>query len=252
MSSGRLHGKVALITGAASGQGRAEAILFAEEGAAVIAADVSEIGLKQLEADIAGEGGRHLFPVHDVSSESDWIRTVAKAVERFGRIDILVNNAGILSTRSILDTTPEEWDRINNVNARGTFLGMRAVIPVMQQGGGGSIINISSTAGVVGEPGAAYTASKGAVRTLTKHAAVDLAPDRIRVNSVHPGTVITPMISELLENPQKHAELKRLTPLPPHFGQPEDVAPGVLYLASDESRFVTGSELVIDGGFLAL
>lgn len=247
----RLENKIALITGAASGQGRAEALLFAQEGAQLIITDISETALSAVLNELPGGPERHLAHIHDVSSADSWAEVSVAAVARFGRIDVLVNNAGIYSPRGILETSVDDWDRVMNVNARGVFLGMQAVLPHMIAAGRGSIVNISSTAGVVGEPGAAYTSSKGAVRVLTKHAAVIHAAQGVRVNSVHPGTIITPMITELLEDPTAYAELAQATPLPPHFGQPEDVAPGVLFLASDESRFVTGSELVIDGGFLA-
>ncbi|MFA5605781.1 MAG: glucose 1-dehydrogenase [Leucobacter sp.] len=247
----RLSGKVALITGASSGQGRAEALLFAAEGASVVATDVNERGLGTLLEELAGGSSAHLALVHDVSSEPSWREVVDRAQARFGRIDVLVNNAGVYSPAGIEETGVEEWDGIMSVNARGVFLGMKAVLPGMQRAGVGSIVNISSTAGFVGEAGAAYVSSKGAVRLLTKHAAVEQARHGIRVNSVHPGTIVTPMIEGLLSDPRTYEELARATPLPPHFGAPEDVAPGVLYLASDESRFVTGSELVIDGGYLA-
>lgn len=247
----RLDGKIALITGAASGQGRAEALLFAREGAQLMVTDITEDALTAVLDELDGGPDRHFAHVHDVSSTDSWAEVAAAAVARFGRIDVLVNNAGIYSPRGILETSVDDWDRVMNVNARGVFLGMQAVLPHMIAAGRGSIVNISSTAGVKGEPGAAYTSSKGAVRVLTKHAAVAHASQGVRVNSVHPGTIVTPMIAELLEDPAAYAELAQATPLPPHFGQPEDVAPGVLFLASDESRFVTGSELVIDGGFLA-
>jgi NAD(P)-dependent dehydrogenase (short-subunit alcohol dehydrogenase family) len=249
--SGRLAGKVAIITGAASGQGRAEAVLFAAEGASVVATDLPGSDLATLPDVLAGGAGAHLTAGHDVRDESSWLDVVSATLARFGRVDVLVNNAGVYSANDIEATAVDEWDRILDVNARGVFLGMKAVIPHMRSAGSGSIINISSTAGVVGEDGAAYTSSKGAVRVLTKHAAISHAASGIRVNSVHPGTIVTPMIAGLLADPHTRAELEKATPLPPHFGQPDDVAPGVVYLASDESRFVTGSELVIDGGYLA-
>lgn len=247
----RLTGKVALITGAASGQGKAEAELFAREGATVVITDVAIDALRAVAEGLDGGVERHAYFSHDVRSEDSWQGIVEAVIERFGRIDVLVNNAGVYSPSGIVETSVDDWDRVMNINARGVFLGMKAVLPSMQAAGVGSIVNISSTAGVVGEPGAAYSSSKGAVRTLTKHAAVEHAKQGIRVNSVHPGTIVTPMVADLLNDPAAHAALVRATPLPPHFGQPEDVALGVLYLASDESRFVTGSELVIDGGFLA-
>ncbi len=243
----RLDQKVALISGAARGMGAAEAVLFAEEGAAVVIGDVLEDLGRRVEAKIAEAGGRALFVRLDVTREADWSHAVQEAVERFGGLNVLVNNAAILRTETVLETTEETWDSVMSVNAKGVFLGTKAAIPEMRKAGGGSIINISSGAGITGsQQSAAYHASKGAVRIFTKAAAVQYASDNIRVNSVHPGPIDTAMLAASEENrdlttPGREIPLGRR-------GRPEEVAYGVLYLASDESSYVTGSEVVIDGG----
>jgi cyclopentanol dehydrogenase len=188
----------------------------------------------------------------DLTRAADWGTAVATAVRAYGQLNVLVNNAGILFRSKIEETSEEDWDRIMAVNVKGVFLGTKSAIPAMRQSGGGSIINISSTAGLVGSPGetAAYTATKGAVRLFTKATAIQHARDNIRCNSVHPGPIVTEMIKDMLENrAQWEQRLRRLPMGRP--GTPEDVAYGVLYLASDESSYVTGSELVIDGGTTA-
>ncbi|WP_099223330.1 SDR family NAD(P)-dependent oxidoreductase [Listeria costaricensis] len=248
---GRLAGKVAIITGAAGGQGKAEALLFAKEGAVVIATDMQEALLKETEKELQAIEPKSLTFKHNVASEEDWQHIVDEAVKHFGHIDILVNNAGISTERTILNTTLDEWNKVLAVNLNGTFLGMQKVIPHMQENGGGSIINISSIAGLTGGSGASsYTASKGAVRLLTKATAVDFAKDNIRVNSVHPGYIETPMTKQLFESEETRGWFQSLTPLP-RLGKSIDIAEGVLYLASDESSFVTGVELPIDGGYFA-
>ena len=239
-----------MISGGSRGQGAAEARLFAEEGAGVIIADVRVDEGRQLEAEINDAGRRALFVELDVSSEADWKQAVAAAAQRFGKIDILVNNAGIFPTEKLLDTTEHLWDQVMDINAKGVFLGTREVIPIMRRSGGGSIVNISSVGGIVGSPDStAYHASKGAVRIFTKSAAVQYAKDNIRVNSVHPGGVDTEMLTEVYDSDYLEAAKERI-PMR-RFARPEEIASTVLYLASDESSFVTGAELIVDGGYLA-
>jgi NAD(P)-dependent dehydrogenase (short-subunit alcohol dehydrogenase family) len=248
----RLAGKVALISGGARGMGAVEARLFAQEGAQVVIGDVLEPQGRQVEADIKAAGGEAVFVLLDVTQEAAWQQAIALAVERYGKLDILVNNAGISQQSRVEDTPVEEWDRVMDINAKGVFLGTKTAIPAMRRAGRGSIINISSQLGLVGTDNSSpqYQASKGAVRLLTKATAIQYAKDGIRVNSVHPGPVATPLNEARRANP----DLSKLTvsriPLG-RYGQPEDVAYGVLYLASDEAAFVTGSELVIDGGWTA-
>jgi cyclopentanol dehydrogenase len=249
---GRLDGKVALISGGARGQGAVEAQMFAREGAAVVLGDVRDDEGKKVEAGIKAGGGSATYVHLDVTSEADWRAAVATAVSSYGKLDVLVNNAGILLRSKIEDTTEADWDRIMAINVKGVFLGTKAAIPAMRQAGGGSIVNISSTAGLVGSPGqtAAYTATKGAVRLFTKATAIQHARDGIRCNSVHPGPIVTDMIKDMLEDRAMWEQRLRRLPMG-RAGTPEDVAYGVLYLASDESGYVTGSELVIDGGTTA-
>ena len=247
----RLEGKVALISGGSRGQGAAEARLFAKEGAAVVIADVLEDEGKQLEAEINETGGRALFARLDVTSETDWQRCIAETVERFGKLDVLVNNAGIYSQTMIEDTTVEEWERIMSVNTTGVFLGTKHAIPEMRKAGGGSIVNISSIAGIIGSPrGGAYTTSKGGVRLFTKTTALQHAQDGIRANSIHPGPVDTEMIAHNIGTPEGLAASLSRVPLG-RVGTVDDVAYGALFLASDEASYMTGSELVIDGGVVA-
>ena len=249
---GRVDGKVAIISGGARGQGATEAKLLAQEGAKVVIGDILDIDGQKIESEIREAGGEATYVHLDVTREADWVAAVETAVGKYGKLDILVNNAGILIRKSIEDTTEEDWDRIMAVNAKGVFLGTKQAIPAMRSAGGGSIVNISSTAGLVGSPGggSAYTATKGAVRLLTKATAVQHAKDGIRCNSVHPGPIDTPMIQDTLNDPAS-LEL-RMQRLPMgRVGTTDDIAYGVLYLASDESSFVTGSELVIDGGTTA-
>ena len=248
----RLEGKVAIISGGARGMGASEAKLFAREGASVVIGDVLEDEGRKTEAEINETGGKALFVRLDVTSQSDWDTAVAVAVQRFGGLDILVNNAGILVTSTIEDMSVELWDQVMDVNAKGVFLGTKAAIIQMKGTGGGSIVNISSISGLIGQDNtnAGYNASKGAVRIFTKSAAVQYAPDNIRVNSVHPGPIATPMAAEGRTDPDRVQLIKQRTPLG-RYGEPEEVAYGVLFLASDESSFMTGSELVIDGGYSA-
>ncbi len=248
----RLEGKVALIGGGARGQGAVEAKLFAREGAKVVFGDILDESGKQVEAEIHEAGGEAAYVHLDVTREDDWRTAVNTAIDRYGKLDILVNNAGILIRKGIEDTTEEDWDRIMGVNAKGAFLGTKHSIPAMRQAGGGSIVNISSTAGLVASPSgsASYTASKGAVRLLTKSTAVQYAKEGIRCNSIHPGPIDTDMIQETLTDPAKLEERMQRLPMG-RVGTADEIAYGVLYLASEEASFVTGSELVIDGGTTA-
>ena len=244
----RLEGKVALISGGARGQGAVEAQMFAAEGAKVVIGDILDDAGKQTEAQLRELGYECTYVHLDVTSESDWA-----AVDAYGKLDILLNNAGILIRKNIEDTSADEWDRIFAVNAKGVFLGTKAALPAMRENGGGSIINISSTAGLVGSPNgsASYTATKGAVRLFTKSTAIQHAAEGIRCNSIHPGPIETDMIADTLNDPENLALRMQRLPLG-RVGKPSEIAYGVIYLASDESSFVTGSELVIDGGTTAM
>ncbi len=248
----RLDGKVVLISGGARGQGATEARMMASEGAKVVFGDILDDEGKKVEAEITEVGNEATYVHLDVTKEDDWKAAIDTAVNRYGKLDILVNNAGILIRKSIEDTTEEEWDRIMAVNAKGVFLGTKHAIPVMRQAGGGSIVNISSTAGLVGslDGSPSYTATKGAVRLFTKATAIQHAKDNIRCNSVHPGPIDTEMIRDTLTDPARRERRMQRLPLK-RVGTTEDIAYGVLYLASDESSFVTGAELVIDGGTTA-
>ena len=246
----RLANKVALITGGARGMGAVEGKLFATEGASVVFGDILDAEGRRVEAEIKEAGGQASYLHLDVTDEGDWQRAMDTATSRYGKLDILVNNAGIGPQKPFgdtLETTTEEvWDRIMAVNAKSVFLGTKFAIPLMRQAGGGSIINISSTAGLVPQPGTppSYSSSKGAVRLFTKSTAIQYAKENIRCNSVHPGPIDTPMLRSDEPDPARRAQNVPLG----REGKPEEVAYGVLYLASDESSFVTGAELVIDGG----
>ena len=249
---GRLDGKVALISGGARGQGALEAELFAAEGASVVFGDVLDDDGQAVERRITEAGGNAVYVHLDVTSDADWEDAVHTAEARYGRLDVLVNNAGIANAESIEDTTEELWDRIMQVNAKGVFLGTRKVLPAMRRAGGGSIINVSSIAGILGRAltGSAYSASKGAVRTFTKTTAIQHAAEGIRCNSIHPGPVDTPMLSGISDNPEILRQRTDEVPLG-RLGQSPDIAYGALYLASGESAWITGIELVIDGGITA-
>jgi len=251
----RLHGKVAIVTGGASGIGAATCRLFVREGArGVVIADVNETAGKALEAELAQSGTRVLVRRLDVTLEDQWIETMGAVVAQYGRLDVLVNNAGRggpIARPTVEQTTEEAWDLVFATNAKGVFLGTKHAIPAMRRAGGGSIINVISVYALVGSPlGTAYSASKGAARAFTRTAAVQYASEGVRVNSVFPGFVDTPMTRDLHAQPGVREERTALTPLG-RLAVPEDIAWGILYLASDESGYVTGSELVIDGGVTA-
>ena len=247
----RLEGKVALITGGARGQGEAEARLFAQEGAKVVMADILDVEGAKLAAEIGELGGDALFVHLDVTNEHDWQNAISATLAKFGKLDVLVNNAAAWRGGQVEDTTAEHWDAIMEVNAKGVFLGTKLAIPEMRKAGCGSIINISSTAGLVGSvTSTAYSASKGAVRLLTKSTAIQYAAEGIRANSIHPGPIDTPMGDQVWPDAGSKEEVVDRTPVG-RMGVPKDIAYGALYLASDESSFVTGSELVIDGGMTA-
>ncbi len=254
----RLPGKVALITGGASGIGAATATAFAEHGASVVVTDMNDNLGREVVDRILASGGEATYLHLDTTDEAQWIEAVAETLSKYGALHILANNAGIADRRSdnkstvkIEDTAIEGWDKVFAVNSTGVFLGVKHVIAPMRAAGGGSIINISSIYGIVGSgAGAAYHSSKGAVRTFTKSAAIQCADDKIRVNSVHPGFVDTPLTANTHADPELMAPRLNATPMG-RFGTPEDIAMGCLFLASDESAWMTGSELVIDGGMLA-
>ena len=248
----RLEGKVAIITGGASGMGAEECRIFAREGAKVVIADVSDDLGRQVEAEIAESGGDAMFMHLDVTSEDAWNDAVNATVERYGKVDILVNNAGISSTHNPDYMSTEAWDNFMAINARGVFLGMKSVIPQMQAVGGGSIVNISSISGIVGNVGnhMGYNASKGAVRIVTKSAAVQYAQDGIRVNSVHPGVMPPMRSSSTARDPVLRGGLLDIVPMR-RRGRTDEVGNAVLFLASDEASYITGAELVVDGGLTA-
>ncbi len=248
----RLEGKVALISGGARGMGAVEAKLFVQEGAKVVFGDVREEEGQKLEAEIAESGGEAVFTKLDVTSADDWQSAVDLAVSRFGKLDILVNNAGIFDNATVENTTVEAWDRVLDINAKGVFLGSKSAIGAMKEAGGGSIVNISSTAGLTGSAvSSAYNASKGAVRLLTKATAVQFGSEKIRANSVHPGPIETDMVKQVFLDDESLRD-ERIAAIPQgRFGKHEEVANCVLFLASDEASYMTGSELVVDGGWTA-
>lgn len=249
----RLENKVALISGGARGMGAVEAKLFAKEGAKVVFGDILDAEGEIVEAEIREQSGEATYLHLNVTDEQDWKLAIDTVTSRYSKLDILVNNAGIVPRYSLddtLETIPlEVWDQVMDVNVKGTFLGTKYAIPLMRLAGGGSIVNISSGAGIAPSRGtpASYSASKGAVRIFTKATAIQYARENIRCNSVHPGPIDTPMLRTARPGSSQEEEHLQLIPLG-RVGTPEEIAYGVLYLASDEASFVTGSELIIDGG----
>ncbi|HQP20471.1 MAG TPA: glucose 1-dehydrogenase, partial [Phenylobacterium sp.] len=252
---GRVEGKVALVTGAGSGLGAESARRLAREGAAVVLTDISADAGQAVADGIADAGGKALFLTQNVADQARWAEVVAETLKAFGRLDVLVNNAGVAGGGPLLETTFEAWRQLMDINLDGVFLGMKAAAPVMVEAGRGSIINLSSILGKVGSPGApAYCASKGGVALLSKATALELAPFGVRVNSVHPGFIETPMVAGALRDVENANEMRDMI-ISRHalgrLGVPREIADGIVFLASDESSFMTGSELVIDGGYTA-
>jgi 2,5-dichloro-2,5-cyclohexadiene-1,4-diol dehydrogenase 2 len=247
--AGRLAGKVALVSGGASGIGAAHVRVFAAEGAKVVAGDLQEDKGRAVVEEVKRSGGEAVFVRLDVSKEEDWAKAVQEAVSRFGKLTTLINNAGIYWPQGIEAETMEGWSKMIAVNQTGVWLGMKAAIPAMRNASGGAIVNISSLYGLIGSPSSiAYHATKGAVRLMTKAAALEYARQGIRANSIHPGQIDTPILAGL--TPEQNEQIKAATPVG-RMGRPEEIAYGSLYLCSDEAAFVTGAELVIDGGWFA-
>ena len=250
----RLENKVAIITGAAQGVGLCAVKMFLDEGAKVVATDIQG---EKLFANIEALNNENVIAVqHDVSSEEDWKNVVEKTLEKFGKLDVLVNNAGLILGKSVEVESLEEWNKVIGVSATGCFLGIKTCSAVMGTEGHSSIVNISSVAGLRGgfRTGldAAYNTAKGGERLLTKHSAHALAPKKIRVNSIHPGAIMTDMLKMYMEmDPNCMEPTKIHSPLAPHYSDPEDIVYGIIYLASDESKTVTGAELAIDNGMSA-
>ena len=246
----RLEGKIAIVTGAARGMGEIEARLFAEEGAAVVLCDVSDDAGQRVAEDIVSTGGTAEYAHLNVTDEDNWRQVIGDAVAKYGRLDILVNNAGISGYDEENNLGTTTWDRLLDINAKGVFLGMKHAIGVMENGDGGSIVNISSISGIVGQEflHMGYNASKGAVRLMTKSAAIRWGEAGIRVNSVHPG-LMPPMAGGSANSETRNSMLANIPMKRP--GRREEVAYAVLFLASDEASYITGAELVVDGGFTA-
>ncbi|MFD1849755.1 SDR family NAD(P)-dependent oxidoreductase [Oceanobacillus bengalensis] len=252
---GRLDNKVAIITGAASGIGLAGAQVFAKEGAKVVATDVVADVLEEKVKEIVSDGGDAVAISLDVSKAESWDVVINQTLEKYGKIDVLVNNAGIHIAKGILEAELDDWNKVMAINTTGVWLGMKAVIPHMKKNGGGSIVNTSSIAAITGGfgdgHGAAYSASKGAVRSLTKHAAQWFGDDNIRANSVHPGAIYTGMVEKtgIKSQEEMGSNYEGRSALKPYAGEALDIANAYLYLASDDSKYVTGQELVVDGGW---
>ena len=249
----RIEGKIAIVTGGASGIGEATTRLFVSEGAKVVIADIDDEKGNALEAELNHDGEVARYRQFDVTQESRWIEVVGEVMDTWGRLDVVVNNAGMsgVGRARVEETTVENWDTVFAVNSTAIMLGTKTAIPAMRKNGGGSVVNVSSIFGIVGSPaGAAYHASKGAARTFSKAAAVQYAPDNIRVISVHPGFTDTPMTLDIHSQKEIRDAREKMTPLG-RLGLPDDIAYGILYLACDESSWVTGIELVIDGGEIA-
>ena len=241
----RLQNKIAIVTGGSSGIGRKTVELFIQEGATVIACDINEEALTQLKKEIPVTTKKL-----DISSEENWQQVLKEINEEFGRIDILINNAGVSSDKGLAQTTPKDWEFQYKINSLGPFLGMKHVTPYMKENKGGAIVNTVSYTALIGSGTNAYTASKGATRAISKAAAVDLAPFNIRVNSIYPGVIQTPMSEAVSEMKEALDYLISHTPLG-RLGKPEEVANTLLFLASDEASYITGAEVVIDGGYSA-
>ncbi|MED1951387.1 glucose 1-dehydrogenase [Brevibacillus centrosporus] len=245
----RLEGKVAIITGGGTGIGKHTALRFAREGAKVVVTDINLDSANQTVDEIKNAGGSALAIAHDVSKEEQWQQVVAQAVEQYQKVDILFNNAGIYIIKPLAEITLDDWNRLMSINVTGVFLGMKHVMPVMAKQKAGSVINASSIAGLIGAPGhVLYGASKGAVRIMTKDAAIEYAQQGVRVNSIHPGYIQTGMVEYAAET-TKHSTVELAKGVPTgRLGTVEDVSNVVLFLASDEAGHVTGAEFVIDGG----
>lgn len=247
----RLENKVAIITGAGSGMGEAAADLFAKEGAKVIATDINLEAVEAVAAKIREAGGEAVAVKHNVADKGDWDAVVAKGVETYGKLDILVNNAGISVSKDFMEQTEEDFIRGFAINANSVMFGMQAAIPHMESNGGGSIVNVSSIAALTGMSGAGvYTASKGAVRSITKAAAVDYGKKNIRVNSIHPGYIVTPMSQQFMESEEYRPYFLSQIALP-ELGKAIEVANAMLFLASDDASHISGIELPVDGGVTA-
>ena len=248
--AGRLDGKVALISGGASGIGAAHAQVFAAEGAQVVIGDIQEAKGPQVAADVNNNGGEAVFVRLDVTNENDWQNAVQAAVTRFGKLTTLINNAGVYWPGGVEEETRDKWQKMIEINQTGVWLGMKGALPALRESGNAAIVNISSLYGLIGSPGSiAYHASKGAVRLMSKAAALEYVRQGIRVNSIHPGQIDTPILAGLM-TPEQDAQIKEVTPMG-RLGRPEEIAYGSLYLCSDEASYTTGTELVIDGGWFA-